>query len=95
MNDPYFSDEWYGDEGDGYYYTGTCEECFGTGYDSRGAACEYCGGSGYDMSGDSPTLPLPPFMEDKRNPILRIVSAVVLFVRRVFRLPDPEDRIPY
>jgi len=39
------------------------------------------------------TLPLPPVV-DKRNPILRIVSAVVLFALRLFRL-DPKDRIPF
>lgn len=88
----YGQDEWYEDD---HFFTGTCEECFGTGYDSLGRACEYCEGSGYDLSDDSATLPLPPFMADKRNPILRIVSAVLSFFRRVFRLPDPQDRIPY
>lgn len=79
---------------DELYFSGTCEECFGTGYDARGAACEYCGGSGYDMSGDSPTLPLPPFVADERNLIKRIVSFVAVLFRRVFRR-NSLDQIPF
>jgi len=79
---------------DELYFSGTCEECFGTGYDARGAACEYCGGSGYDMSGDSPTLPLPPFMADEPNLIKRIVSFAAVLFRRLFRR-DSIDQIPF
>lgn len=47
----------------------------------------------YYVDTEFDTLPLPPVV-DKRNPILRIVSAVVLFALRFFRI-DPKDRIPF
>ncbi|MBK8027961.1 MAG: hypothetical protein IPK17_00300 [Chloroflexi bacterium] len=69
----------------------TCKACEGVGFRPYDDSWEEYGVYYVDTEFD--TLPLPPVV-DKRNPILRIVSAVVLFALRFFRI-DPKDRIPF